>query len=143
MKDCTGVIVATFLFEYVMTGFGCPKVLMSDRGMHFLNETISTLMEQFQVYHQKSMPYHPKANGMVEAFNNILENALTKVCNTQMNYWDVRIRAVLWAYRTTCKKLTRQTPFRMVYGIEIVMPMEYIVPSLQIVVFTGMANHEA
>ena len=48
-----------FLFEYVLIRFGCPKILMSDKGTHFLNETISTMLEEFQVYHQKSMLYHP------------------------------------------------------------------------------------
>ena len=74
--------------------------------MHFLNETISSLMEEFQVYHQKIIPYHPQANGMVEKFNKILENVLMKVCNEQRNDWDVRVPAVLWDYKTTCKKLT-------------------------------------
>ena len=40
----------------------------------------------------------------------------------------------------TCKKLTGQTPFRLVYGIEVVMPMEYIVPSLRIAALIGMVN---
>ena len=87
--------------------------------------------------------YHIDANGTVAAFNKILENTLMKVCNTQRNYWDVRVSAVLSAYRTTCKKLTGKTPFRLVYGIEVVIPMEYIVPSLCITVFIGMADRRA
>jgi len=55
----------------------------------------------------------------------------------------MRVPAVLWAYRTTCKKLTVQIPFRLVYGVEVVMPMEYIVPSIRIVALTRMANREA
>jgi hypothetical protein len=42
------------------------------------------------------------------------------------------VPAVLWAYRTTCKKMNIQTPFKLVYGLEAVVPMEYLVPSLRI-----------
>ena len=47
MKDYTGMTATEFLFEYVLMQFGCPKILMSDRGTHFLNETINKLMEEF------------------------------------------------------------------------------------------------
>ena len=80
---------------------------------------------------------------MMEAFNKILESALTKVCNSQRNHWDVCMPMVLWAYRMTCKKLTRQTSFRLVYGVKVVMLMEHIVPRLCIASFTRMADYGA
>jgi hypothetical protein len=44
---------------------------------------------------------------------------------------------MLWAYRTTCKNLT-QAAFKLVYGLEVVVPMDYLVPSLRISSFIGM-----
>eukprot|EP00253_Pinus_taeda_P029266 PITA_29266 len=90
VKDCMAMTAAKFLFKNVLTRFGYPKILMSDRGMHFLNEIISELMEEFKIYHQQSMPYHSQANGIVEAFNKILETALTKVQKQCKKVWHNR-----------------------------------------------------
>lgn len=125
-------------FWNMLTKFSCLKILMSHHGTHFLNKTISVLTKEFHVYHKKGTPYYPRANGMVEELNKILESALTKVCNSQWNDWDVHVLAVLWAYRTTCKNLTGKTPFKLVYGVEAMMPMEYIVPSMRIAALLGM-----
>ena len=116
VKGCSITTTTNFIFEYILYQSCYPRILMSDRGTNFLNETIGVILEEFQVHHQKSMPCHPQDNGMVEAFNKILETALTKTCNTKWNDWDMWITTVLWTYRTTFNNLKCQTPFRLVYG---------------------------
>jgi hypothetical protein len=106
VKDYSTETATHFFFEKVITKFGCPRILTSDQGTHFINSIIKAMTEEFEVYHEKSTSYYPQANGTVEAFNKILENALTKICNINKDDWELKIQNVLWAYMTTCKRLT-------------------------------------
>ena len=59
VADCTTATAAKFIFENIVTRFGCPKILMSDQGSHFINRIVRALTEELQVQHKKSTPYHP------------------------------------------------------------------------------------
>jgi hypothetical protein len=60
---------ALFLFEEIMMRFGHPLKLVSDRGMHFLNDVIVDLTTKYLIKHRKTTPYNPKANGLTERAN--------------------------------------------------------------------------
>ena len=79
----------------------------------------------------------------MEAFNKILEHALTKIWCVNRDDWDLKVPIVLWAYRTTYKNFTKQALFKLVYGQEAVVPMEYIILGLIIVAYTDMDEARA
>jgi transposase InsO family protein len=114
--------------------------MANDHGSHFISNTITTLTTQFLIQHHTHSPYHPLDNGIMETFNKILERGLTKVCYANKEDWDDRVPTVLWAYRTTKKKLHKYNPFQLVYRKEFVVPTEFITPSLYIAQATHMTD---
>ena len=81
VKDYTTPNAMKFLFETVLTRLGFPNILINAKCAHFLNKLVEELTEEFHIQHRRTMQYDPQANGVVKAFNKILENALTKVFN--------------------------------------------------------------
>ena len=82
VDTCSSEIATKFIYENIITRFGCPITLISDQGSHFINKTIKALTNQFKIDHQRTTAYHPQSNGAIEAFNKTLTRGLTKICNT-------------------------------------------------------------
>ena len=111
VDTCSSEVAAKFIYENIITRFGCPITLISDQGSHFINKTITALTEQFKIDHRRSTTYHPQSNGAIEAFNKTLIRGITKICNTDKDDWDEKISTVLWAYRIAYKHSIDQIPF--------------------------------
>ena len=118
-----------FLYEFVFTRYGLPIEIVSDRGVHFINATIEYLLDEFMVIHRKSAPYHPQANGQAESTNKILCATLTKIISGSKTDWEMKLHSVIWAYRVAYKTNIGTTPFNMVYGLDAILPMEFLIPT--------------
>ncbi|MCO5598133.1 hypothetical protein L7F22_052225 [Adiantum nelumboides] len=123
---------AQFLYENIFTRYGLPIQIVSDRGTRFINEVIEQLLDEFMVIHCKSAPYHPQANGQAESTNKILVTVLTKIVSESRADWDQKLHSALWAYRVAYKTSIGTTPFNMVYGIQAILPLEFLIPTLRV-----------
>ena len=118
-----------FFYEDIICRHGCPKVLLTDRGTHFVNEMLNSLCDELGVKHKLSTAYHPQTNGLVERFNRTLCEVLAKFANEQKDDWDSYIPSALFAYRTMRQGTTRHEPFYLTYGREATLPIDFLIPT--------------
>ena len=127
IKNATGEEIARFIYERIITQFGCPKEIVSDQGTNFLGDVVVALTERFSIKHRVTTAYKPSTNGLVEKTNQTLCRMIAKEAEVleDKSSWDKKVHAALWSYRCTPSSSTGFTPFRLVYGIEGMLPIEY------------------
>ena len=77
-------------------------------------------------------------NGQTEVTNRILLKIIKAKLDDTKGAWPEELPNVLWAYRTT----TRETPFRLTYGIEAMIPVEVGVTSIKREAFNEKSNDD-
>ena len=129
-----GIDIEIFIRIYMVS------VRLSDRTH---KRTRIYFLGQVVVVHKRSMPYYPHANRLAESTNKTLQNILRKIVNENRTDWDTKLHSALWAYRTTYKTSIRTTPFRLAFGLDIVMPIDFQIPSLRIQVRERLSEKES
>ena len=54
--------------------------------------------------------------------------------------WPVELQNVLWAYRMTIRVLIGETPFRLTFGIDAVIPVEVGLTSFRVKTYENQKN---
>ena len=76
----------------------------------------------------------------------VTNRTLLKIIKTKLDdakgAWPEKLPNVLWAYRTTTRTPTGETPFRLTYGIEAEIPVEVGVTSTRRVAFSEEENDD-
>ena len=72
--------------------------------------------------------------------NQILLQGIRTILDRAKGAWVDELYHVLWAYRTTQRVPTGETPFALAFGTEAVIPIELKLPSARIVGFNEQLN---
>ena len=89
-----------------------------------MNELVQRLTKRFKIKHSLSSPYHPQSNGLVERFNKTRCEGIAKLAE-EVDQWDRFIQPVLFAYRTKELRISKQSPYMLVYGREPTLVIDY------------------
>ena len=74
---------------------------------------------------------HPQTIGLVKATNKTIKKLLMKKLQQKKGLWVEELPNVLWAYRTTKRTATGETPYSLVFGTEVILPIEHKFISFQ------------
>lgn len=77
-----------------------------------------------QINKTPTTAYHPQSDGMIERLNRTVKDVLSKYISVHQNDWDKFVDGIVFAYNSTVHGTTEITPYRMVFGEEIRLPVE-------------------
>nr|XP_016470006.1 PREDICTED: uncharacterized protein K02A2.6-like [Nicotiana tabacum] len=135
--------VIAFIWKNLICRFGIPKEICCDNGPQFVGKKTTEFFKKWHIKQILSMPYHPASNGQAESANKVILNILNKKFEDAKGLWPELLLEVLWAYRTTPKTSTGETPYSLVYGTDVVIPIEVGEPSLRYSNESGPSNDES
>lgn len=101
-----------------------------------------TLCDELQIKKSFSAVCHPQSNGQTEAINTILKETIKKKLDDAKGNWAEELPLALWAYNTTPKTTTGETPFSVAYGCETMVPVEIGAGSLKRDGFDEQGNED-
>ncbi|KAK3007588.1 hypothetical protein RJ639_013333 [Escallonia herrerae] len=80
---------------------------------------------------------------LCEVTNRTLLQGLKKKLDGAKGLWVDKLHKILWAYRTTTRHPTGETPFNLAFGTEALIPVEIGLPSLRLLTYDPNMNDEA
>ena len=125
----TAACAAKVLVHQVILRYGCPRVILSDRGSEFCNSVIASLTQHLRITHSRSTAYHARTNGQTERINHTFAQMLTHYVNQQQTDWDELLPFLCFAYNSSVHQITGYSPFYLLHGFVPRLPVDQLFPS--------------
>jgi hypothetical protein len=131
-QNATNSVVINFLEENILSRFGCPQKIVTDNAQAFKSMAVISFCQKYNIVLGHSTAYYPQGNGLVELSNKGLMNIIKKVLTENKKAWHVHLKYALWANRIGTKKSIGMSPFQMVYGTYVVLPINLSLPVMNL-----------
>ncbi|MBW0523905.1 hypothetical protein O181_063620 [Austropuccinia psidii MF-1] len=79
---------ALLFWNNIISTYGVPKIIISDRDPKFTSEFLTNLYEMLGTKLAFSIGYHPQTDGLAERMIQTMEDILRRFCAYGMEYRD-------------------------------------------------------
>ncbi|XP_057866250.1 uncharacterized protein LOC131073769 [Cryptomeria japonica] len=130
-KKATSTMVSQFLKENIVSRFGVPRKIVTNNASCFLAyEIIEFFYHGFTLSH--SFDYYLQGNGQAESSNKNLVTIIKKLVDEKQRTWHKALLYELWVDRIMPKRETGVSPFQILYGMNVKIPITLELPSLKL-----------
>ena len=126
IPDQTAATVAHKIVYEFISRFGSPLTIHSDQGRNYESQLFHQVCNLLEVKKVHCTPFHPQANGGVEAFNKTLLDMISMYVDKQQRNWDKYLPLLTSAYRSCEHASTGYSPNMMFLGRETYQPIELL-----------------
>ncbi|XP_004297936.1 PREDICTED: uncharacterized protein LOC101313695 [Fragaria vesca subsp. vesca] len=132
LKVTSADSMCNFIFRNIISRFGIPECIVTDRGAAFMADSVVKFLNNYGIKLLHSTPYYTQSNGQAEASNKVILGILQKMLEINPCVWHEELYHTLWAYRTSKRGPTDTTPYGLMYGHDVVLPLEINIASLRV-----------
>nr|KYP53981.1 Pol polyprotein [Cajanus cajan] len=140
LAKITAANVQRFTWKKIICRYGLPQAISTNNGRQFVDKNYEQFLSQLGINHKVTSVEHPQTNGQAEAANKVILRELKKRLGSSKGEWVEELPSVLWAYHCTPQTTTQETPYRLTYGSEAMIPVEVGEPSHRRLTFDESQN---
>ncbi|XP_077226393.1 uncharacterized protein LOC143859621 [Tasmannia lanceolata] len=126
--------------ENLYKRFRVPRILITDNGKQFDSRSFKKFCSDLKIEQRFTSVAHPKPMGRQKSQTGIILQGIKKRLDDKTGRWADELYHVLWAYRTTLRATTGESPFNLTFGTEAVIPVDIGVPSPWVSNFSEQFN---
>ena len=126
------VDVKKFIWKNIVTRFGVLESLMLDNRLQFNSKAFRKYCDDLGIKNRYSTLAYPQSNVQAKVTNKAIMNGLKKRLKGAKGRWIKKLPNILWAYQTTPRISTGETPYSLTYGAKAVIPVEISLSSMRI-----------
>ncbi len=123
--EATAQETGRLFFIHVFKHHGLPKDIVSDRDPKFTNKCWWALWERMGSELKMSTSFRPQTDGQTEKVNLVIQQFLKNYVATDQQNWVDHLELAEFCYNNSKHFTTKSTPFQMVTGKSLIMPMTW------------------
>lgn len=100
----------------IFSGWGIPKIVISDQGREFINQIIEAFLEASHIDHRIATAYHPQGNSKAERTVKTTLLTIKKMLRGCDSDWDLYVAQTQLWFNLHISETTQSSPFALMYN---------------------------